>query len=70
MELAHVVHRAATDPAFAAALQHNPATALDNLSVSLDDEKRAVLLKFFQKNPQWAAMCSPDKNLVQTIYWY
>jgi DNA-binding MurR/RpiR family transcriptional regulator len=70
MELAHVVHRAATDPTFAAKLLHDPHATLQHAQAQLDQQQLAALLAFLREHPRWTALCSPGENPIQTGYWY
>jgi hypothetical protein len=60
MELAHVVHRAATNPVFAAQLLHDPHTTLNQTQLPLDEQQLAVLLSVLHEHPHWRELCSPQ----------
>jgi hypothetical protein len=70
MQLAHIVHRVATDPAFAAYLLHDPHAALYQAQTRLDEQQLAVLLSVLREHPRWAELCSPAVDPSEERPWY
>ncbi len=70
MELAHVVHRVATDPAFAVHLLRDPQAALHQAQARLDEQQLAVLLSVLRVHPRWVELCSPAVDPSEERPWY
>jgi hypothetical protein len=59
MTLAHVAHRIATNPTFAADFIAEPRQALRANGLTLDDESIAAVQAVLRGHPRWQELCSP-----------
>jgi hypothetical protein len=69
MQLAHIIHRVATDPTFATAFLQDSSTAMERISASVDKDKLTTLLLVLRTNPQWVALCSPNQDRPLEMSW-
>ncbi len=70
MALAHVIHRIASDPTFAAQMLHEPRTALLAADLTLDDAEIAAVLDVLREDTHWVELCSPVMDPPDTYPWY
>ncbi len=70
MELAHVVHRVATDPTFAALLLCDPQKALVDTGLAADEETVALTLTFLRENPDWMRFRVPAMQASPIEGWF
>lgn len=69
MALADIVHRIATDAAFAARIQCDPAAALAAAGMTLDEKEIAAVLAVMHGKAHWQDLCSPARFTPEEASW-
>jgi hypothetical protein len=69
MPLAQLVHRLATDSAFAARALDDPRAALTSSGLEVDEEGIQALLGLLHDRARWQRLCSPSQVIPEDLPW-
>ncbi len=69
MALADIVHRIATDAAFAAHIKQDPAATLAAAGLTLDEKEIAAVLAVLHGKARWEDLCSSSRIAPEGTSW-